>query len=226
MGKSTLEEMRRLAKQRGGKCVSTRYTDSRVALWRRCRYRHLWKAMLTNIRKGSWCPICAHTRPLTLTEMQALAARRGGECVSDRYVNNETKLRWRCAAGHQWEAAPGLVKARRWCPHCAHVARLFLERNDSPRHVARWKLLVDRIRQREDASTVEMWDRASVEPRHPHPLGLEVGVLIASGIRSSNSKRCTRSPGSAEADVSLIGISTITLPTPRPVGTWYDARKE
>ena len=85
--------------------------------------------MPTNVSKGSWCPICAHTRPLTLTEMRALAARRGGECVSDQYVNNETKLRWRCGAGragHQWEASPGLVKAGRWCPHCARVARLTL----------------------------------------------------------------------------------------------------
>jgi hypothetical protein len=126
MGKSTLEEMRRLAKRRGGKCVSTRYTNLRVALWWRCEYRHLWKALPTNVRKGSWCPICANTQPLMLTEMRALAARRGGECVSDQYVSNETKLRWRCAAGHQWEAAPGLVKAGRWCPHCARVARLSL----------------------------------------------------------------------------------------------------
>jgi hypothetical protein len=58
--------------------------------------------------------------------MRALAERRGGECLSDKYVNNEMKLRWRCAAGHEWEAAPGLVKGGTWCPHCAHVARLSL----------------------------------------------------------------------------------------------------
>ena len=126
MRKSSLKEMGRLAKKRGGTCVSRRYINSRVPLRWRCRYGHQWKAMPTNVSQGSWCPTCTHTRPLTLREMRALAARRGGECVSDRYVNNETKLWWRCGAGHQWEAAPGLVKGGRWCPHCARVARLSL----------------------------------------------------------------------------------------------------
>lgn len=126
MRKSSLKEMRRLANKRGGTCISRRYVNSRVQLRWRCRYGHQWKAMPTNVGKGSWCPTCAHRRPLTLREMRALAARRGGECVSDQYVNNETKLRWRCAAGHEWEAAPGLVKGGHWCPRCARVARLSL----------------------------------------------------------------------------------------------------
>jgi hypothetical protein len=119
--------MRRLAKRRSGTCISRRYVDSRTPLSWRCRLGHRWKAMPTNVSKGSWCPECAHRKRLTLGEMRALAERRGGECLSERYVNNETKLRWRCAAGHEWEAAPGLVKGGRWCPHCAHVARLSLD---------------------------------------------------------------------------------------------------
>ena len=83
--------------------------------------------MPTNVSKGSWCPECAHRKRLTLREMRVLAERRGGECLSDRYINNRTKLAWRCATGHQWEAAPGLVKGGRWCPYCARVARLSLE---------------------------------------------------------------------------------------------------
>jgi len=126
MRRSSLAQMRRLAKQRGGKCISRRYISSRIPLWWRCKWGHRWKAIPTNVTKGSWCPDCAHTKPLKLQEMQTLAAHRGGECLSDRYISNETKLRWKCAAGHEWEAAPGLVKAGRWCPHCAHVARLSL----------------------------------------------------------------------------------------------------
>jgi hypothetical protein len=83
--------------------------------------------MPTNVSKGSWCPECAHRKRLTLLEMRALAERRGGQCLSDRYINNRTKLRWRCVIGHRWEAAPGLVKRGRWCPQCARVARLSLD---------------------------------------------------------------------------------------------------
>jgi hypothetical protein len=127
MRKSTLPEMRRLAKRRGGTCISRRYVNSRTPLSWKCRLGHEWTAMPTNVVKGSWCPECAHRKRLTLREMRALAERRGGECLSERYINNRTKLRWRCATGHHWEAAPGLVKGGRWCPQCAHVARLSLD---------------------------------------------------------------------------------------------------
>jgi hypothetical protein len=127
MRKSTLAQMRGLARQRGGKCISKRYVSSRIPLRWRCRRGHQWNAMPTNVSKGSWCPTCAHRKRLTLGEMRALAARRGGECLSEQYVNNETKLRWRCPSGHEWEAAPGLVKGGCWCPHCARVACLSLK---------------------------------------------------------------------------------------------------
>ena len=88
---------------------------------------HCWKALPTNVTKGSWCPECAHRKQLTVREMRALAEHRGGECRPDRYINNRTKLTWRCATGHQGGAAPGLVKGGVWYPYCARVARLLLE---------------------------------------------------------------------------------------------------
>ena len=126
MRKLTLFEMRRLAERRGGRCLSEAYVNSRTPLYWRCRIGHAWKAIPTNVTKGSWCPECAHRKRLTLEEMKRLAERRGGKCLSERYVNSETKLTWQCGQGHQWEAAPGLVKGGRWCPYCAHVARLSL----------------------------------------------------------------------------------------------------
>lgn len=126
MKRASLRQMRLLAKRRGGNCVSKRYFNSRIPLRWRCRFGHRWKAMPTNVSKGSWCPKCAHRQRLTIGEMRALAVHRGGECISDQYVNNETKLLWRCAAGHEWEATPQGVRRGAWCPCCAHVARLSL----------------------------------------------------------------------------------------------------
>jgi len=34
---------------------------------------------------------------LTIEQMQALAQERKGVCLSTKYVNQSTKLRWRCA---------------------------------------------------------------------------------------------------------------------------------
>ena len=61
---------------------------------------------------------------LTIKHMQALAKQRGGQCLSDSYINTKTKLRWRCAKGHEWETTPASVKnAGSWCPVCYSGSR-------------------------------------------------------------------------------------------------------
>jgi glutaredoxin len=119
--------MRSLAAQRSGRCISKRYFNSGIRLQWQCSRGHEWKAFPANVIRGSWCPHCAGVKRLTLREMQVLAGHQGGECLSKRYVNNATKLRWRCAGGHEWEAAPAPVKKGQWCPYCARVARLTLQ---------------------------------------------------------------------------------------------------
>ena len=49
-------------------------------------------------------------RKLTIEQMQALAKKRGGECLSTTYVNKRTKLLWRCLEGHEWEATQRLLR--------------------------------------------------------------------------------------------------------------------
>ena len=41
---------------------------------------------------------------LSIDEMQKLARDRGAECLSRSYENLETKIKWRCSEGHEWEA--------------------------------------------------------------------------------------------------------------------------
>ena len=56
--------------------------------------------------------------PKRIEEMKQLASSRGGLRLSDFYVNNNTRLRWRCSEGHEWEAVPGSPKMGTWCPKC------------------------------------------------------------------------------------------------------------
>ncbi|CAO3407823.1 zinc-ribbon domain-containing protein [Azospirillum largimobile] len=56
----------------------------------------------------------------SIDDMCRLAARRGGECLSPRYINSATKLRWRCADGHQWVARPASILRGSWCPDCVN----------------------------------------------------------------------------------------------------------
>lgn len=54
-----------------------------------------------------------------IDDMQELAASRGGQCLSDEFIDLKTRLRWRCGFGHEWEATPLLHRAGHWCPQCA-----------------------------------------------------------------------------------------------------------
>jgi hypothetical protein len=56
--------------------------------------------------------------PASLLEMQQLANKHGGKCLSKVYVNSNTKLRWRCKFGHIWESPPASIKTGSWCHKC------------------------------------------------------------------------------------------------------------
>ena len=122
--KLTIEEMHRLAKERGGKCLSKRYVNNSTDLQWECAEGHRWPASPGNVKSGKWCKICGYAiagkhRRLTIEEMHQLAKERGGKCLSKRYVNNRTDLQWECAEGHRWPANPGNVKSGKWCKSCA-----------------------------------------------------------------------------------------------------------
>lgn len=57
---------------------------------------------------------------LTIEELQAAAAFRGGRLVSDAYSGDPTQLLiWECHQGHQFKASPKLVlEGGHWCPDC------------------------------------------------------------------------------------------------------------
>ncbi|MBE0481063.1 MAG: NAD-dependent epimerase/dehydratase family protein [Dehalococcoidia bacterium] len=52
-------------------------------------------------------------------DMKDLAESRGGRCLSSDFNGIASKLRWKCAFGHEWEATPRLHLAGHWCPECA-----------------------------------------------------------------------------------------------------------
>jgi succinate dehydrogenase flavin-adding protein (antitoxin of CptAB toxin-antitoxin module) len=117
--RDTLEDMQRLARKRGGKCLSTEYINNHSKLLWQCREGHQWPAVPNNISKGSWCPVCAGNTKNSIEHMQEIAAGRGGKCLSTEYISNKTKLLWQCQRGHKWKAVPANIKTGQWCPRCA-----------------------------------------------------------------------------------------------------------
>ena len=123
--KLTIEQMQALAKKHDGVCLSTVYVNNQTKLRWRCAEEHEWQARSNDVKNlGNWCPECAGNSRGTIEQMQALAKEKNGVCVSTVYVNTLTKLRWRCAEGHEWDATPRAMNRRvNWCTKCPRVAQ-------------------------------------------------------------------------------------------------------
>lgn len=60
---ASIEYMRKVAFDRGGKCVSDIYKNSKTKLLWECMKGHQWEAMPLNVvHKMSWCPECHHPK--------------------------------------------------------------------------------------------------------------------------------------------------------------------
>ncbi len=60
--KGSIQEMQKIAKNRGGICLSNLYEDSHHKLLWQCQRGHQWQATPTNITRGRWCPQCARAK--------------------------------------------------------------------------------------------------------------------------------------------------------------------
>jgi len=120
----TIENAKQIASDRNGECLSTEYINNRSKLLWKCIESHLWSASLFSIKHlGNWCPYCAGNARLTLEDMRTLAQKKGGGCLSDKYFNNSTKLKWVCKNNHIWEAVPASIQQGTWCPFCSRFTR-------------------------------------------------------------------------------------------------------
>ena len=51
--------MKKIANERGGRCLSKKYVDAKTHLEWECAKGHRWKAIPDSVRRGSWCKICS-----------------------------------------------------------------------------------------------------------------------------------------------------------------------
>lgn len=64
------------AQARGGQCLSTTYVDNNTKMSWMCDRGHVWQARFGQIRKGQWCPECAHMARITNANSKARARYR------------------------------------------------------------------------------------------------------------------------------------------------------
>ncbi|MFB3168483.1 recombinase family protein [Neobacillus sp. 179-C4.2 HS] len=122
--KITINDMKTIAKERGGRCLSENYINKDTPLIWECEKGHIWEATPNRIKyHNSWCQECK--AKYTIEDMHKIAVSRGGKCLSNTYINNRTNLKWECnKCGRQWEAKPSHImgsknKEGSWCPSCS-----------------------------------------------------------------------------------------------------------
>lgn len=118
MKRKTIEDCYSLAISKGGTFLSEKYINSRTTHKWQCSSGHTWMATYNNIQRGHWCPECAGLKRKTIEDCHSLAKSKNGSCLSNVYINIETKYLWRCSSGHTWEAIYDSIKRGTWCPKC------------------------------------------------------------------------------------------------------------
>ena len=129
MEKINLSLLQNIAKERGGKCLSSKYINANTKLKWQCSKGHIWEAKPRTIKNNkSWCKVCSGSNKLTIEEMKEIALSRSGECISNEYKNSKTKLKWKCSKGHIWEATPNNIKNKNsWCLECSGKEKLTIK---------------------------------------------------------------------------------------------------
>jgi len=119
-----LKIAKKIARNKGGECLSTKYINIDTKMLFRCKFNHEWNTSLYVVKnQNSWCPLCAGKIRLNgLKIAQKIAKENGGKCLSIKYYNNKTKMLWECKNKHQWKATLNNIKDKKqWCKRC-HTA--------------------------------------------------------------------------------------------------------
>ena len=121
--RDTIQAMTLLAKEMDGFCLSEKYINARTNLKWKCSKNHTWSAAPHTIKNGQWCPKCRDIKNSELQigsieDMHKYAAQKGGFCLSKKYINSTSHIKWKCADGHVWKAVPSSIKQGSWCPRC------------------------------------------------------------------------------------------------------------
>jgi hypothetical protein len=59
-----------------------------------------------------------------IEDIRYFAKQKGGELLSDNYINNKQKLLWKCDCGNEWKTSWVDIRYRNsWCPNCSSIIR-------------------------------------------------------------------------------------------------------
>ena len=130
-------------KQFGGTLITKEYeyVNSKSKLNYLCEFGHTctkdWDRLnRARIKKdgtkSDWCSECSGRKPYTINEIRIIAKDRCGELLSTSYNGSKGKLKWKCAAGHEFSLNLHNLLQGQWCKACnssigENLTRFYLE---------------------------------------------------------------------------------------------------
>jgi hypothetical protein len=109
---------KKIAQKRNFILLSKTYKRNDVLMKYCCSRGHIWMASHANIANGKGCPHCYKLSGFIIEDMKILAKKYGFFCLSKKYYNMYTKLKWKCKNGHVWDGRPSHIKQGTGCPYC------------------------------------------------------------------------------------------------------------
>lgn len=125
--RKNIEYLMEVANQRNGFCLSQEYKSIKDHYQWKCHLGHKWSAIGESVLRGSWCPICAGQRKITLEEMKRICEAKGGQFLSTEYINQHTKYEVICREGHIFRPHGMSLTKGSWCKKC-QLAELWTKR--------------------------------------------------------------------------------------------------
>ncbi len=204
-----LKGLRTIAKERGGRCLSTQFTRLVDRYLFRCAQGHEWTTSGHEVKRGAWCRICADQRKVLayrskdgLERLRECARSRGGSCLASQYEGSKAYYAFRCREGHKWETLGARIFRGTWCPQCQHAALRF--GIDAMRKLAGEKGGACLSQEYRNAATRLQWEcalghrwqatAASIVAGHwcaaCHRESLTLGIDLMRGIAAEHDGKC------------------------------------
>ncbi len=106
--------------------LSNSYINSHTKLDYKCPNGHENSIIWNGWQQGKRCPTCSDTK-LTIEHVKESFSEEGYILLSKEYINNATKLDYKCNIGHKHSINWGHWRDGMRCPFCAGNARLNIE---------------------------------------------------------------------------------------------------
>ncbi|WP_102505662.1 zinc-ribbon domain-containing protein [Salinivibrio kushneri] len=121
--KKTEKDYRNLASSLGFEWLGPKLVNTHQKTNWRCSHGHCIETTFTSLQQGKGCKYCAGKAKKTQEDYRAIADKYGLKWLEGPITNRMTKTRWKCSAGHIWEASFASIQRGIGCPHCAGLAR-------------------------------------------------------------------------------------------------------